>query len=154
MTEKIMSLFLETSVIGGYFDKEFEKDTKKLFEEIKDGKYIVFVSNLVAKELIEAPKKVRDIFNELSCEVIKVTPEYEALADEYIKEKVVGETSRDDCIHIATATINNIDILVSWNFKHIVNVKRIRGYNGINIKNGYKTLDIRNPKEVIDYELG
>jgi hypothetical protein len=79
-------------------------------------------------------------------------PEYEDLADEYLKEKVVGKTSRDDCIHIATATINNIDYLVSWNFKHIVNVERIKGYNSVNTKNGYKHLEIRSPKEMGVYD--
>jgi predicted nucleic acid-binding protein len=150
MSEEIMSLFLDTSVIGGYFDKEFERDTILLFEKIKAGEYTAFISNLVDDELKNAPQKVRDVLSELTCKTIKVIPEYEALADEYIKEDVVGETSRDDCIHIATATINNIDILVSWNFKHIVNIKRIRGYNSVNIKNGYKSLEIRSPKDMGD----
>ena len=123
MSEKIMSLLLDTSVIGGYFDKEFEKDTILLFEKIKAGEYTAFISNLINDELINAPEKVRTVLEELNCEIIKVIPEYEALANDYIAEKVVGETSKDDCVHIATATINNIDILVSWNFKHIVNVK-------------------------------
>ena len=152
MNEKILTLFLDTSVIGGYFDKEFEQDTRPLFQNIKDGKYIAFVSNLVRDELKKAPENVRNIMKELDYKLIEVTPECKSLADEYIKEKVVGKTSKDDCVHIATATINNIDILVSWNFKHIVNVKRIRGYNFVNIKNGYRQLEIRNPKEVTIYE--
>lgn len=68
------------------------------------------------------------------------------LATEYITEKVVGKASYVDCLHIALATINRADILVSWNFKHIVNIERIRGYNSINIKNGYKQLEIRSPE--------
>jgi predicted nucleic acid-binding protein len=152
MSEKIMTLFLDTSVIGGYFDKEFEQHTRPLFQNIKDGKYIAFISNLVNDELVKAPEKVRTILKELNCKLIKVIPEYESLADEYIKEKVVGETSRDDCVHIATATINNIDILVSWNFKHIVNIQRIKGYNSVNMRKGYKQLEIRNPKEVAIYD--
>lgn len=67
----------------------------------------------------------------------------------YIQEKVFEETSMDECRHIAYATINKVDYLVSWNFKHIVNVFRIRGYNAINIKNGYIPLDIRSPKDII-----
>jgi hypothetical protein len=74
------------------------------------------------------------------------------LADKYIAESVVGKTSLDDCRHIALATINKVDVLVSWNFRHIVNLTRIRGYNGVNLKNGYQTLEIRNPKDLIDYE--
>ena len=74
------------------------------------------------------------------------------LASEYITEKVVGKTSYADCLHIALATINRADYLISWNFKHIVNVDRIRGYNSINIKNGYKQLEIRSPRDFIKYE--
>jgi predicted nucleic acid-binding protein len=154
MINKAMTLYLDTSVIGGYLDKEFEESTKQLFENIKAGKYIAFISNLVNDELIDAPDKVRNILTEINYNSIKVTPECENLADEYIKENVVGATSKEDCVHIAIATINNIDVLVSWNFKHIVNVQRIRGYNYVNLKNGYKQLDIRSPKEVMIYELG
>jgi hypothetical protein len=82
-------------------------------------------------------------------EFIEITKEVNQLAEKYIQEKVVGETSMDDCRHIACATINKVDYLVSWNFKHIVNVFRIRGYNAINIKNGYIPLDIRSPKDII-----
>jgi len=70
----------------------------------------------------------------------------------YIKENVVGKTSREDCIHIALATINRADVLVSWNFKHIVNLSRIRGYNSVNLKTGYPTIEIRSPLDLIDYE--
>jgi len=74
------------------------------------------------------------------------------LASEYIAEKVVGQTSFADCLHIAIATINRADYLISWNFKHIVNVQRIRGYNSINMKNGYHLIEIRSPREFRKYE--
>jgi hypothetical protein len=74
------------------------------------------------------------------------------LAGSYIEEKVVGQTSHSDCIHIATATLNYADVLVSWNFKHIVNYRRIRGYNSVNFKYGHKMLDIRSPREILEYE--
>ena len=64
---------------------------------------------------------------------------------------VVGRTSLDDCRHIALATINKVDVLASWNFKHIVNLARIKGYNAVNLKNDYQILEIRNPKELINY---
>ena len=74
------------------------------------------------------------------------------MADTYISEKVVGKTSLEDCRHIALATIYKVDVVASWNFKHIVNIERIRGYNSINIKNGYKQLEIRSPREFEKYE--
>ena len=83
---------------------------------------------------------------------VEITEEGYELAQKYLDEKVVGKTSADDCRHIATATINKVDYLVSWNFKHIVNVFRIRGYNSVNLKNGYSQLDIRSPKEIVNNE--
>lgn len=85
-------------------------------------------------------------------EKVLITPEALNLAQTYVNEKVVGETSLDDCLHIATATLNKVDMLVSWNFKHIVNVYRIRGYNSINLRLGFTTLEIRSPKEIVNYE--
>lgn len=74
------------------------------------------------------------------------------MAKKNIEAKVVGETSYTDCLHIALATIHSADILVSWNFKHIVNVIRIIGYNAVNHKEGYKQIDIRSPRELLSYE--
>jgi hypothetical protein len=101
---------------------------------------------LTEKELSNAPERVKLFFNNLkneNKEKVHVTPEALELAKSYVDEKVVGETSLDDCIHIAMATLNKVDILVSWNFKHIVNVYRIRGYNSVNLKLGHSTLEIR-----------
>ena len=73
---------------------------------------------------------------------------------EYVSEKILGHTSFVDCVHIALATIHKADILVSWNFKHIVNVYRIRGYTSVNLRLGYTSLEIRSPKDIISYEDG
>jgi hypothetical protein len=106
-------------------------------------------------ELTGAPEKVKDFVKTLPksniCN-IEITEEAIQLADKYITENVVGKTSRDDCIHIALATINRADILISWNFKHIVNLERIYGYNSVNLKYGYPLLEIRSPREIINYE--
>lgn len=112
-------------------------------------------SDLTETELLNAPKKVKEHFKKLPKENIErviVTDEILILASKYLSEKVVGKTSFDDCIHIATATIYKVVILVSWNFKHIVNVYRIRGYNSINIRSNYSSLEIRSPKEILEYE--
>lgn len=147
-------IYIDTSVIGGYFDKEFDVATQRLFDEVKKGEYKVVLSDITEGELLNAPEKVRTLLNDLNIdyEVLKLTDDVVYLALEYIRGNVVGQTSYDDCLHIAIATISRLDLLVSWNFKHIVNIKRIRGYNGINIKNGYPPIEIRSPKDLIDYE--
>ena len=132
--------YLDTSVFGGVFDKEFDELTLQLFEQIKVGKIICIYSELVETELVKAPKKIRDFFAHLpkeSLEKVEITDDILALATKYIDEKVAGETSFDDCIHIATTTIHRADILVSWNYKHIVNVYRIRGYNSVKLRMNY-----------------
>ena len=80
-----------------------------------------------------------------------MTEETIFLADMYIKEKVVGKTSITDCRHIALATIHKVDVLASWNFKHIVNLDKIKGYNSVNLRLGYMTLEIRSPRDLINY---
>ncbi len=147
--------YFDTSVFGGVFDKEFEEFSFQLFERVKLGQLICVYSDLTESELLDAPKKVVAYFKNLPqqyMERVVVNDEILALASKYISEKVVGQTSFDDCVHIATATIHKADILVSWNFKHIVNVYRIRGYNAINIRSNYSLLEIRSPKEIIQYE--
>jgi hypothetical protein len=82
---------------------------------------------------------------------VSLTQESIDLANRYIAEKVVGGASIDDCYHIAIATIAKVDVLASWNFKHIVNLDRIKGYNGVNLKMGYSMIEIRNPKDLINH---
>ena len=108
-------------------------------------------------ELIGAPKNVKELLHNYSAdkfERIELTEDAIKLANAYIDEKVVGKTSLEDCRHIAMATINKVDVLASWNFKHIVNLKRIKGYNAVNLKLGYQMIEIRSPKDLINYENG
>jgi predicted nucleic acid-binding protein len=144
--------YFDTSVFGGFFDEEFEKETVLLFEKVNLGQITCVYSNLTESELTNAPEKVRFFFESIKEEFkekVLVTPEGLKLAQTYVHEKVVGETSLDDCIHIATATLSKVNMLVSWNFKHIVNIYRIRGYNSINLRLGYPTLEIHSPKEIV-----
>ncbi len=148
-------IYFDTSVFGGVFDSEFDESTLQLFERVKLGKIICVYSDLTETELVKAPKHVRDYFKLLPkkyLERVEIDNDILTLATKYIEEKVVGQTSFDDCLHIATATIHKADILASWNFKHIVNVYRIRGYNSINLRMNYTTLEIRSPKEITEYE--
>ncbi|MGI6337771.1 MAG: type II toxin-antitoxin system VapC family toxin [Bacteroidales bacterium] len=148
-------IYIDTSVFGGYFDEEFSEHTIPLFERIKNEEFILLFSTITQDELDNAPEKVKELVRSLktkNTEFIEVTNEVVDLATEYIIERVVGQTSFADCLHIALATINRADFLVSWNFKHIVNIEKIKGYNSINIKKGYKQLEIRSPREFVKYE--
>ena len=148
-------LYFDTSVFGGVYDKEFQGETEQLFDMVRAGEITCVYSDLTEFELENAPEKVKMHFVNLPSdhiEFVEITEEMNQLANEYINQKVVGETSMDDCRHIACATIKKVDYLVSWNFKHIVNVFRIRGYNSINIRSGYSQLDIRSPKDIIKNE--
>ena len=155
MQNKRLTLYVDTSVIGGYFDIEFAKETRILFDNIESQKFDIMYSSVTEDELLNAPEQVRNLLSSIPNLLIRkvnLTEEAVTLADTYISEGVVGKTSREDCFHIALATINKVDILVSWNFKHIVNIFRIRGYNAVNLKLGYSQIDIRSPKEIITNE--
>jgi len=147
--------YFDTSVFGGVFDAEFEEESFLIFEKVNLGQIKWVYSDLTERELSDAPARVQRFFWQIDDghkETVTITPDAIELAMAYIKEKVVGETSFDDCVHIALATINKVDILVSWNFKHIVNIYRIKGYNSVNLKMGYSPLEIRSPKDIVGYE--
>jgi predicted nucleic acid-binding protein len=148
-------IYVDTSVIGGLFDAEFEVYTRLFFDRVVHKELRLLVSDLLEAELINAPRNVLAHFRSLDSswvEQVVLTEESIRLAELYLAERVVGETSRADCRHIAVATVARADALVSWNFQHIVNLRRIRGYNSINLKEGLPALEIRSPKELLDYE--
>lgn len=148
-------IYIDTSVIGGCFDKEFEEWSNKLFNEFIAGKKIAVISDIVIDEILEAPDEVKEKLRQIPVqfiEQIKKEDEADYLASKYIEMKAISKNSYNDALHIAIATINNCDLLVSWNFKHIVNYQRIIIYNSINLMYGYKHLEIRTPKEVVPYE--
>jgi predicted nucleic acid-binding protein len=148
-------LYIDTSVFGGFFDEEFSEFTKPLFEKLQNGEFELLFSAVTQDELSTAPDRIRKLVTSLkteNTEFIETNSEAVELATHYIAEKVVGKTSFADCLHIALATVSRADYLISWNFKHIVNVQKIRGYNAINIKNGYKELEIRSPRDFMTYD--
>ena len=148
-------IYIDTSVVGGYFDEEFKEDTREFFKRLENNEIIFIVSELLDLELIGAPENVRELLLTYSTdkfERVELTEESIRLADTYIREKVVGQTSLMDCRHIALATINKVDVLASWNFKHIVNLDKIKGYNSVNLKLGYQMIEIRSPQNLIRYE--
>lgn len=151
----IKRVYIDTSVFGGYFDPEFEKETRPFFDQLFQQKVKVLVSEVLELEIYRAPKFIIEFFEAIPLELVErveLTDEVRTLAEAYINERVVGKTSRADCQHIALATVNQADVLVSWNFKHIVNLERIRGYNSINFREGYQMTEIRTPKEIFSYD--
>jgi hypothetical protein len=148
-----MKLYLDTSVFGGYFDEEFKSATRKLFNEIFGKKHTPVISNITIQELEKSPEKVRTLLTKvmnLKIELVQRDDETDLLANNYLKEKVISNKFLIDANHIAIATINRVDVLVSWNFKHMVNLLRIKSYNSVNLKYGYGLIDIRSPLEIIN----
>ena len=149
---KQLRIYIDTSIVGGFFDVEFEKETKLLFQRLENREVVFVTSDMLVGELDKAPSCVKHLLDKYDgsfVEKVLLTDEAKDLAEKYVAEKVVGEASLDDCRHIALATINKVDVLASWNFRHIVNLTRIRGYNAVNLKNGYATIEIRNPKDLV-----
>lgn len=147
-----LRIYIDTSVIGGCFDSEFKEWSDKLFEEFKTGIKIAIISDITLDELNlardEVKKQIYFIPKQFK-EYILNNEETEELASQYIKEKVVTKKFYEDALHIAIATVNKVDVLVSWNFRHIVNLDKIRMYNAVNLKNGYSFIEIRNPRDIL-----
>ena len=148
-------IYIDTSVIGGYFDIEFEVATKKLFERIINKDFDIYFSEVNETELILAPKHIQEVKDLIPAECYKyleLNEEAKKLAETYVAEKILGQASMNDAYHIAIASVNRLDCLVSWNFKHIVNFDKIKLFNSINLKSGYPLIDIRTPLEFLKYE--
>lgn len=154
MTGKLR-IYIDTSVIGGYFDEEFEDDKKSFFKRIFNEEFLVHLSEISETELSLAPNFVKDLRLKIPANCYKylvLEEESKNLAQAYLSEKILGKASLNDAYHIAIATVNRLDVLVSWNFKHIVNFDKIQLFNSINLRMGYPMIDIRSPKEFVRYE--
>lgn len=151
----IPRIYIDTSVIGGVYDSEFEEWSKKLMEEFRKRIKIVVLSDLTLREIEDAPDNVKEILRNLpdtSKEFVILNDEAKTLARHYIEEGVVSEDYLVDAQHIAIATVNRVDVIVSWNFKHIVNLRKIKLYNAVNLKHGYPIMEMRSPREVLHGE--
>jgi predicted nucleic acid-binding protein len=148
---KAIRVYVDTSVIGGCLDDEFRTASVRLFNRSRAGDAMLVVSDTTLAELASAPQKVRNVIEVLpkECfEFVRQNAESEGLAEEYIRQAVVSRRMLADAQHIAVATLAKVDVLVSWNFRHIVNLDRIHGFNAVNLRAGYPLLEIRSPLEV------
>ena len=148
-----MKVYADTSVFGGVFDEEFAEPSKEFFAEVKSGRFNLVVSAVVQAEIASAPKEVQEFFRRVGeeAEIAELTQEVLELRNAYLNAGVVTPKSIDDAAHVALATISGCRMIVSWNFKHIVHFQKIPKYNAVNALNGYRTIEIFSPFQVIDY---
>ena len=146
-----LSLYLDTSVIGGYFDAEFMADTRVLWRLREAGRFNFFTSRLVFQEITGAPPRVRELMRATFTpdDVLERTAEVEELAQAYLAQKVVPPAFDDDARHVAICTVARLEYLVSWNFRHLANVRRESGFNAVNLLQGYPSLRIVTPTFLI-----
>jgi len=151
---KIQRIYIDTSVIGGCFDDEFAEWSNGLVADFRTGIFLPLLSEVVAAEIADAPETVQSVYAELvslNAEVLTIEESALGLAEEYQKRGILTPNFYDDGLHIAVATVAEADLLVSWNFKHIVRFDKIRLFNAVNIEFGYKPLQIFSPREVTTY---
>jgi hypothetical protein len=152
---KIPRVYADTSVIGGCFDEEFAPWSNGLMKDFRLDNFKPVVSELVSAEIEDAPEHVRTKYAELlqlNPLILEITEEVLALAEAYQQRKILTPKFYDDGVHIALASVAEVDVLVSWNFKHIVHLDKIRMFNAVNLEFGYKPLQIYSPREVTNYE--
>ena len=148
-------IYVDASVIGGCEDVEFAEASRALWNLFIKGNYVQVLSEHTLREIQEAPERVRarllDV-PEAHQIVLTDIPEAYALAEAYLAHGVIGPGSRSDALHVALATIGRVDVMVSWNFRHIVNFGRIRLFNAVNLEQGYGMIEIRTPREILPDE--
>ena len=147
----VPALYLDTSVIGGYFDDEWRDPTRELWRQMEAGQYRFLTSEVTIDELTAAPERVRELFARTFPPeaIVGVTAEMENLAAAYMSHHILPPKYSDDARQVAACTVAQIEYLVSWNFRHLVNVEREKGFNAVNLLQGYRSIRIVNPLELI-----
>lgn len=145
-------IYVDTSVIGGCLDSEFLLESRALVEMARRGELTLLLSDLLFQELEDAPVEVMAVVDGLPPDgyvLVGTTDEAEFLQERYLDAGILGASCQDDALHVAIATVARADLIVSWNFKHIVQVDKIRRFCAVNLVHGYQAIDIRSPKEVV-----
>ncbi len=147
-----LRVYADTSVFGGCFDTEFERDSRTFFREAAAGRFRLVLSELTLRELAQAPAHVRGVLPQLppqEVEFLEASDEIRQLRNAYLQAGILTPASASDAEHIAAATVAGVDLLVSWNFRHIVHYDRIRGVAAVNLLQGYEPLRSHSPREVV-----
>ncbi|MBN2493097.1 MAG: PIN domain protein [Deltaproteobacteria bacterium] len=152
---KRLLVYADASVIGGCEDLEFQAASNALWNLFVEGRHLLALSVHTLRELQGAPESVRShllLVPEEHQILFSDSRESFELADAYLHRGVLGPGSRADALHVALATTGGADVIVSWNYKHIVNLRRIRLFNSVNLEWGYNPVEIRTPQEVLQYD--
>ena len=148
-----MRVYVDTSVIGGCLDEEFADESRALLDLARDGRLVLLVSDLLLEELASAPPAVLEVLAALppdATETLTTTEGSRRLRDAYLAAGVVGAASERDAHHVALASVARADLIVSWNFKHIVHVDKIRMFNAVNLMQGHGLIEYPfSPTEVV-----
>lgn len=147
-----LRIYVDTSVVGGCLDKEFAEASLAFMRMVSRGEIMLLVSNVLADELRNAPEEVQKVLATMPVEHMEPVSESadaNKLRDAYLAANVVGAAHTNDALHVALATVARADMIVSWNFKHLVHHDRIRGFNAVNLSQGYPSLSIYSPLEVV-----
>lgn len=154
-----LKVYLDTSVVSHLLQEDVPEkmaDTRQLWEMFKDGQYEVYLSTVTLREIEKCsePKKTQliDRLNEIQFKTLDITDDVVAMAEKIIDMGILTQKSFDDCQHIGAAIIYGCDCIVSWNFKHIVNIRTIRGVRAITNLEGYKMIEIWNPSVLLESE--
>jgi predicted nucleic acid-binding protein len=148
---KPLRVYADTSVFGGCFDAEFAAESERFFDLVRPGRVKILVSEVVVRELAKTPVRVRELLSSLPADsVVRVglTRDVIDLRDAYLAAGILDPQSTDDATHVAAATVARADAIVSWNFKHIVRIDKMRAYNRVNLQTGFGLLSIVSPQEV------
>lgn len=149
---KRLRIYIDTSVVGGCFDAKFQAPSNALFEMARRGEIGLLVSETLVEELAAAPEEVQEVLSSVhpdNVEEVSCQQEAQTLSEAYLAAGVVSASSKNDARYVAIATVARADLIVSWNFRHIVHIEKIRGFNSVNMRQGYAPIDIRSPLEVV-----
>jgi len=156
---KKLKIYLDTSVISHLQADDVPEKmvfTQKLWDEIKKDEFDIVLSEVVLSEIEDCPEPKKTVLSEYLGEIqyqkVSLTNEVTELANKYIEQKVLPPKCLDDALHIASASINGCNAIVSWNFKHMVNLRTFFGVNGVNKLFGYGEIVIVPPNEIVGEE--
>lgn len=156
MNEKL-KIYLDTSVISYLAQEDAPEkmlNTITLWQMFKAGKYDLYLSTVTLQEIEDCPEPKKSILfqhlSEIKYTIIDIKQMVSDIARQLIDMRILPPKSYDDCQHIAAAVETGCDCIVSWNFKHIVNIKTIRGVRAITNLKGYKPIEILNPSVLLE----